>query len=339
MMYKTDIVFILKERIANYGVHLSSGLANSIEMLVKMLRSNSIDAIAHEVFDGNGIDRLVTLCRPRAAVLEALWVTPAKLAQLAALHPKITWVVRIHSNLPFLANEGMAMEWLGKISQIGNPKVIIAANSRVMQRDLQSLLGSDVIYLPNHYDVEVRHSRKKVGSVLDVSCFGAIRPLKNQLIQAAAAIMYADAAHKKLRFHINSSRVEGQALPILKNIRALFDFSPHKLVEHDWLTHREFKRLIRAEIDLGLQVSYSETYNIVAADHIDCGVPVVTSDEVAFVHYQFQATPNSTSDIVEKMHLALHSESGARSNTRRLQKVNEVAETVWTRSLGLDYEI
>ena len=340
--FRSDVLFILKKRSQHYGgATLSSGLANSIEMLVHMLRSNSINAIAKEVVDNNCIDRLVTMCRPRVAVIEALWVVPEKLELLKRLHPRTQWVVRLHSKLPFISGEGIAIEWVNKMAKL-YPSVEVAANSIPMCNDLSNLYNVPIKYLPNHYDVELKHSychwRTRNGD-LNVSCFGAVRPLKNQLIQAVAAIAYADAHNRDLKFHINSTRVEGCANSVLKNIRALFTItSRHELVEHDWLSHVEFKNLIRTTIDLGLQVSYSETFNIVAADHIDCGVPVVVSDEILFVHDDFKASPNSAPSITRAMGRALASRTGVRRNTRLLQASNDMAEKVWKSSFNWDRE-
>jgi hypothetical protein len=54
---------------------------------------------------------------------------------------------------------------------------------------------------------------------LDVACFGAIRPLKNQLMQGVSAIRCAESIHKTLRFHINASRAEQKGDNVLKNLR------------------------------------------------------------------------------------------------------------------------
>lgn len=338
--FKLDIIFILKQRSLHYSnSSLSSGLANSIQMLVRMLRSNSVDAQAVEVVDNNAIDRLVTVLRPRVVIIEALWVVPEKLALLKRLHPDVRWIVRLHSKLPFIASEGMAMRWIGDIVAL-RPHVELAANSTTMCHDLRVSQHANVIYLPNHYEVDLKHRFPKVQSTdgtINVSCFGAIRPLKNQLLQAVAAICYADENYLSLRFHINSTRVEGSGESVLKNIRALFSSSSrHQLVEHKWLDHHAFKRLIRDEIDIGLQVSYSETYNIVAADHIDCGVPVVVSDEILFVDPAFVADPNSVPSIICAMEKAKASCWGKRRNTRLLQQSNEDARAAWERAFDWD---
>jgi hypothetical protein len=119
--------------------------------------------------------------------------------------------------------------------------------------------------------------------------------MKNTLTQAIAAINYADKENKKLILHVNSARVEQKGENALKNLKALFTDSKHELVEHGWLPHGEFVKLV-GTMDMCLQISLSETYNIVAADAINQDVPVVTSDEIPFVSYFSNVSSNK--DVV-----------------------------------------
>jgi hypothetical protein len=129
--------------------------------------------------------------------------------------------------------------------------------------------------------------------------------MKNTLTQAVAAINYADSLNKKLILHVNSGRVEQKGDNVLKNIKALFIDSKHELVEHDWLKHDAFIDLV-GKMDICLQVSLTETYNIVAADAINTGVPVVTSNEIPFVNYFSTVSSNKNVDsIIMAIHLNL----------------------------------
>lgn len=171
--------------------------------------------------------------------------------------------------------------------------------------------------------------------IIDISCFGAIRPLKNHLAQALAAIHFADVIGAKLRFHINANRKELGGEPILKNLIKLFENSDSELVLVKWLDHPEFLQYIKDNIDIGMQVSFTETYNIVAADHVICNVPVLTSKEVPFIHPFFQADPTSFEEMVGKLicikrtrWMGLH-----RLNNRRLRKQNREAVWAWEDAL------
>ena len=53
-----------------------------------------------------------------------------------------------------------------------------------------------------------------------------------------------------------------------KNLESLFARGKHALITHRWSPHDEFIEVVR-QMDLGLQVSLSESYNIVAAFRVE----------------------------------------------------------------------
>jgi hypothetical protein len=260
-----------------------------------MLVANGQRAKVVEAVDGNSIDRLVNKYKPTRVVIEALWATPAKLAQLQKIHPKIQWTVRIHSEMAFLANEGPAIEWIAAYLEQG---IEVAFNSLQTAEDF-GLLGK-VSYLPNYYPEHKFRTHKHDNGLLDIGCFGAIRPLKNQLIQAFAAIKYAEKHRKRLVFHMNGSRIEQLGLNNLKNIKALFDETGHVLKIHPWLDHEEFLELVK-EMDICLQVSLSESFNIVSADAVSVGVPLIGSSAIGWLPKHSQANAGSVDSIVKAM--------------------------------------
>lgn len=136
--------------------------------------------------------------------------------------------------------------------------------------------------------------------IINIGCFGAIRPLKNQLNQAIAAIEYADKNDKVLHFHINGTRVEQKGENVLKNIRALFFDTRHKLIEHSWLEHHDFLKLVKT-MNSGLQVSFTESFNIVSADFVYEKVPIVTSTDIDWTSKCSQVDPNNVSGMVKKI--------------------------------------
>ena len=304
------ILFLLKKRhvyIQGDPHVISSGLKNSATFVANMLKDSGEDIKTSvvEVGDGNDVNREVTSYRPNVVVIEALWVTPEKLRQLVGIHPGVKWVVRIHSEYPFLVNEGIASEWIYKYLKI--PNVLVAPNSNRTFHDLRRLIvvsnpdvSHHVVYLPNYYKLTAK-PRKKYGHVpiVNVGCFGAVRPMKNHVVQALAAISWAKAHNKVLNLHINYGRIESNGQPALKNLRAIFAELPHdqfRLVEHDWLNHSDFVELVKS-MDFGLQVSFSESFNIVAADFVSVGVPIIVSNEIDWMPRHFWANPNSSEDI------------------------------------------
>ena len=327
----------------SYGYGSSSGLLNSATFVVDMLNNCGVEAKFVHVVDNNDIDREVAQYEPDVVVIEALWVVPQKFDVLTRLHPFVQWVVRIHSEVPFLAQEGMAMQWLFEYLEKTN--VCVAFNSLRTMHDFMrvswsyspigNFVESDkILYLPNYFPEAVQpESSPKLESELNVGCFGAIRPLKNQLLQAMSAIRYADLEHKALYFHMNTTRVEGGE-EVLKNIRSLFDNSPHSLVEHEWHKHHKFQHLL-AHMDLAMCVSLSETFCIVAADAVSLKVPLVCSPEVPWSSRISQADPTNMDSILDAMYRVLrHDKLSGWLNKRGLKESNSRSVKVWERFLS-----
>ena len=157
---KAKLLFISNKRSVPYTeesgkvttMKLASGLVNSIKFVVDMLKDNNIDAYYEQVIDQNAIDKEVFSHKPTHVLIEALWVTPAKLQELSKLHPKVKWIIRLHSEMPFLSNEGVAFEWLFEYVKISK-NIFISTNSNRLEEELNSILNTEVFYLPNFYPV------------------------------------------------------------------------------------------------------------------------------------------------------------------------------------------
>ena len=305
---KYRVLFVCKRRHSSYGI--SVGLINSATFVSNVLNHHGIESKVAIVHDANGIDREVYQFKPTHIIIEALWVTPAKMDVLLQMYRKQQWVVRIHSKAAFIANEGIAFEWLSEYAHRLVPKhknLLLSSNNAEFNEELSELMGIAAVYLPNIYqprELLDLPAKKSDQDVIDIGCFGAIRPLKNQLVQAIAAIRFGNRLQKKIRFHINAERVE-HGENVLRNLRATFRYSNHELVEHGWLAHADFLKLVR-KMDIGMQVSLSESFNIVAADMVIEDVPVVVSDEINWLPWICQADPKDSEDIIDKLFLAYH---------------------------------
>lgn len=317
----SKVLFILKYRENSDGSYsnggLSSGLANSARYVCDMLNANGVEAVLEQVIDNNCIDKFVTLHKPTHVIIEAYWVVPEKFEVLTRLHPNVIWIIRNHSELPFLSSEGIAIDWTCRYVAYNN--VMVSGNSPRVLGELKTMIKHSypkwtreqvedrVWYLPNYYkpDIPARDKCLPESDIINVGCFGAIRPLKNQLLQAVAAIQFCEKQRKTLYFHVNSTRIEGGSTAnALKNLRALFAHtgkSGHKLIEHDWLDHDKFIDMLQETIDIGMCVSHSETFCIVAADLVTSGIPIVVSEEVVWASSLSKADPNSSEDITRHL--------------------------------------
>ena len=283
------ILFLLKRREDyNHVLHsshlgLSTGLFNSASFMNDMLNDAGVESHLEVVIDNNCIDREVAKHKPTHVIIEALWVVPTKFYILQKLHPNVKWIIRLHSELPFLAQEGMAMDWLGDYLSYKN--VVIGVNAPRMMQELTDYatikfgksIKEKIVYLPNFYPQEYKtKTLDKTKEYIDIGCFGAVRPLKNHMLQAVAAVKFADSIDKKVRFHINAGRIEMKGEPVLHNLRGffaqIFDRG-HELISHTWTPREGFLELC-SQMDIGMQVSFSETFNIVGADLVSQGIQI-----------------------------------------------------------------
>ena len=312
----SKVLFILKRR-EDYdqklhaNVRLSTGLYNSASFMTDMLNDSGIQSDIAVAIDNNCIDKIVTDYKPTHVIIEALWVVPTKFAVLTKLHPTVQWIIRLHSEMPFMAGEGMAMDWIG--DYLSFPNVHIGVNAPRMHEEIQAFISTKtgwsrtqindrIIYLPNYYpQYYLNKNFVKNKNWVDVSCFGAVRPLKNHLSQAIAAIKFADKIDKQLRFHINVGRIEMKGDPVLRNLKGLFQHLAgsklnHQLIGHSWMQRDKFLKVC-ASMDIGMQCNFSETFNIVSADLISQGVPIVGSEEIPWASRFFNAKPSFSDDM------------------------------------------
>jgi len=307
-----------------------SGLRNSAKFVVDAI--NKFPGVISEIEfcrDDNDCDKFLYRMKPEICVLEAIWVRPEKLKLLISLYPNTKFLTRVHSRTPFLAHEGNAFEWLREYEKIST----ISFNHQQTSNDLNEI-GLKNIYLPNIYPkVEWRgcgHLPNK--HMYKIGCFGAIRPFKNQLSQAVAAILFAERRGSVVHFYVNSSRVEQRGENILKNLRALFENTGHKLIEVDWLLHSDFLKLV-GTMDVCMQVSFTETFNIVTADCIYMHIPVVVSECIDWLRCK-KADPNSEGHIADILEWIIeHRAHVVEDNIQDLETYHNHAINKWFRFL------
>lgn len=332
-MESKKILFITSDRVKDY-YGITSGLFNSASFVVSFLKKNGMNAKLVSVSDSNSIDKVVTEFNPDIVVVEALWVPPSKFSELLNIkrHANRRWIVRIHSRAPFLSMEGLATQWISEYTLIKDGMIEIAPNTEELTSQLSTAFPfGSFIYLPNVYQFKDINIKKKELSEthIDVGCFGAIRPMKNTYQQALAAIEFSEHIGRKLRFHINSSRLEQSGNNVLKNLISLFEHSPHELVQHEWYQHKEFLEVLTT-MDLCMQVSLSESFNIVTADAVSVGRPVIASHDIDWLPWFSKARPTSNDNIFRRMNLVYaYPNFAAKIQKCCLQRYNKKAERIW----------
>ena len=239
-------------RLGDSRMQQASGLTVCLQMIadsVKGIMRVEVDNVDHIM---NAIQRF----KPEKVLIQSIWIDEESIKSIQHRFPATKLYIQIHSNLPFLATEGYAFT---RISEAKRNDVGVIYN------DPRAAYAMDGIYLPNIYNVKMRDRKHtKEGGCVNVICGGSIRVMKNHVTQAMGAIMYANRKGLKLKFHCNMSRTDGGE-EIKQALMGLFAMHPnHSLVSIPWMNHHDFIEYCR-DMELGLQVSMSETFNIVAA--------------------------------------------------------------------------
>jgi hypothetical protein len=120
----------------------------------------------------------------------------------------------------------------------------------------------------------------------------------------------------------------------MHNLRGVFQHLAdrgHQLVGHEW-TPREGFLEICSGMDIGLQCNFSETFNIVSADLISQGVPIVGSYEIPWATRWFNARPAESDEIANKL-LLTHRfpKINVALNQRNLNKYTDNTRTIWAK--------
>jgi hypothetical protein len=334
------ILFILKERF--YGSSDSSyGLINSSNGIKDFLVDKRYDVKVVTVIDYNGIDKEVYNYKPDIVIIEALWVTGTKIKELSELprYKNIKWIIRVHSDMSFLCTETMALTYINDYIALNNPNVIVSLNNKEFIENLSITLNYIFLYLPNIISIldDSTYIKSTDNTVINIGCFGALRILKNQCFQALCSINAAEKLKKKLKFHITSDADydPNNSNPILKNLVELFKNTKHELVIHKWMPNDQFSELIKT-MDIGIQISYTESFNIVAANFVNNNKIIVVSEDIDWMPGYLKVSPTNYDEVINKIIFAY------KYKDNRLVKIpmilnlasyNKTAKSIWTKFL------
>jgi glycosyltransferase involved in cell wall biosynthesis len=233
-------------------------------------------------------------------LIEAPWLPAESIIKFMRKWPRIVFACRLHAQISFLQVDNGAMKNLRgyQVMQDGDVNFHVCSNSKRFCDWFQLTYNSYCTFLPNLYDLE-RPNLKPIAPhahrILRISSFGALRPMKNHLTSAAAALQIAKARGCDLEFWVSTGRDEQHG--VLPGLRNLFGAHPWaKLVGNTWQQWAEFRHTV-AQMDLSLQESYTETFNIVTADAVAEGVPVVGSPAIEWLPSFCQANPDDAAEI------------------------------------------
>jgi len=311
---KLRVVFIFK----NFGLikgisHIGLGVASANTS--ETLKQNGIDA---EVWSILTIEDLIHRLEKEHGhhhkhhhkpithiVISAPWVPTSILAELTCKYSHIKFVVVSHSNVGFLAADRNGIKLLREeiILQKHVPNFQVAGNSKRFADWATLAWEEDVVFLPNLYnikDMKFKRKRWNKNTTLRIGCFGALRPLKNQLTAAAAALAIAKKLDVPTELWFNSGRNEGGSFSSINTIEQLVGHVHGFKIKHlPWMPWHKFREFV-GTMHLNLQPSYTESFNMVVADSVYKSVPAVVSSAIVWTPDYWVADADDSLDIADK---------------------------------------
>jgi glycosyltransferase involved in cell wall biosynthesis len=180
------------------------------------------------------------------------------------------------------------------------PNLHVAGNSASFVDWFSEAYDVKMLLLPDLYSIGPMEHRKpwKHPRVLNVGAFGALRSEKNLPSATAAALIMQRRLNVQVRFHMNQGG-ERKGGNILATIDQMSQGIPgFDVFKHRWTDWKQFIKLVQG-MDLLIQPSYTESFNLVTADGIACGVPTVVSEAIRWAPGSWKADSDDPNDIAE----------------------------------------
>jgi hypothetical protein len=330
----TARVVLVYKNFAPRGASSLVGLGVSSMMTAKTLRANGIWA---EVWGVSSADDLRAWLKqahqaaaaggavdPTHVVIAAPWIATADLESLAAAWPEIAFTVVSHSNFPFLQADPGAVRLLrdaARLQQLTH-NVFVGGVTAKFTELASEIWRTEVALLPNLYDLDSASQQTRApwrdGDTLRIGLFGALRVLKNPLSGVAAAIDLSAQLNVPTELYLSSGSDDQspEAVAIDELTAGVDGFTVIRSPWRDWPT---FRQLV-ARMNVLLQPSFTESFNIVTADGIAEGVPSVVSSAIDWVPSYWTANADDVRDIVRVAEMLLRNRSAANDGLAALSR-------------------
>jgi hypothetical protein len=277
-------------------------------------------------------------------VVAAPWIPSADLQYVCFKYPTVKFAVNCHSNVGFLQADTNGVKLIRQYVDLeqGALNFQMGGNSVKFVEWMRRAFQATCAYLPNMYFLDYRtrpHKPLHDGGILRIGAFGATRPQKNLMSAAGAAIVLHEELKVDTEFWVSGGRTEGGGNTILNAVRGLTENIPgFTLKEMGWATWPQFRNLVR-RMNLLIQVSYTESFNMVTADGISQGVPSVVSDAIDWAPSYWQAYMDDVCDMARVGRQLLYDPQTTEDGLVSLESHNHKSFDAWLRFLGLDTHI
>jgi hypothetical protein len=266
-------------------------------------------------------------------VISAPWLSIHDLKSLLHNFPTIQFVILSHSNVGFLQADPYGVHLLREYQELSKscPNFKVGGNSRKFVEWMEHAYGRDVVLLPNMYPIGDPIEKKWDGvSPIKIGAFGAVRPEKNFMTAAAAAVALQSSLGVPVELHMSTGGEGDRGLtsPAIDQMC----FGKVRVIRHPWMFWDGFIQLV-ASMDLLIQVSYTESFNMITADGISVGVPSVVSPAIYWAPNSWKADSDNVMDVVKVGRQLLLNAEIRNLGVEALTSHNEESMKHWERYL------
>lgn len=275
-MNRVEILILLRDYGKDTGVSVSS------KHLSQILKSNNITNVIEFYKNDEELLNIVDSIRSDIIILQ----TPAfSYETLIKILEKGRIVnLAIHSTITYMQAEEGVFDKFIKFASIHNKNFSISNPCIKEIEGFKTYLPANFVYLPNLYSYTIDSKeiiKEKINSrcknqYYKIGLFCEYRPFKNLLTQLTAISIAAKKIPVEL--HLIKPNVENQVYKYVQTLTSMMNF---KTVWHEQCANDKLNQIID-EMNLGMQVSYTETFSYVIFEHMVKGVPTIGSSEVPF---------------------------------------------------------
>lgn len=337
-MRKEDLrVAIVFKNFANWTGVSHIGLCVAALTNARVLQQNGIKTVVFPVRHNiDLVDEIIKYEEEHRrslthVIISAPWLSRYDMEQLVKGFPKIQFVIESHSNVGFLQADPYGMRLLLDTLELSDKysNLKVGGNSLRFVRWFEKVYGygRKIAYLPNLYPLSpVERKSKRIG-LIKIGIFGAVRPLKNFMTSAAAAVAIQEELGIPIEIHMSVGG-EGDGGDVMRAIESMCKGLPKvKLIKHGWQPWQDFIEVV-ADMDLLLQPSYTESFNMITADGILVGVPSVVSDAITWAPDTWKADSDDALDIADVGMYLLESDA-IQDGVRAIEKQNRKGLKHW----------
>ncbi len=335
-----QLALVFKNFAANANVsHIGLGVSalNTSKVLkrhginVRALAINSIVDLEHFLQHNPAVTHVV---------ISAAWIPVLDLGKLVIRYPDIEFAANIHSNVGFLQADSNGVELLRKYVHLQRELLNfrVSGNNQEFVDWVSEAYTTEALFLPNLYNLDSTVAGNKAlynGSPLRIGAFGACRPLKNFLTAAAAAISISKEFRVPVDFWMNGGRPDGGST-IERAIRKLIE-GQHGVTLHilNWAAWPEFLDFIET-LHLMMQISYTESMNLVTCDGLARGVPSVVSSAIKWAPERWVAKSDDALDVARVGRSLITDPHSVRDGVMSLERWNQAGLYKWVDFLDLE---